>query len=87
MWQELAHYNDDPLAFTINTVINFNTPTSRSIREMLSTDVSELEQTMQRVRNDIAASTSSRRMVYKDINPELSVHSIYRHKHAVNDNS
>ena len=40
---------------------------------------------MQRVRNEIAASTSSRRMVYKDINPELSVHSIYRHKHAVND--
>ena len=85
MWQKRSQYDDDPLAFTIKITIDSNTPTSRTVREMVFTDVSDLCVSMQKVRDDILNSNSSRRTTYKDINPHLSLHCIYRDKHAVND--
>ena len=80
MWQERSQYDDDPLSFVIKITINSNTPTSRIVRDMVNTNVSDLDLLMQRVRDDIINSNSSRRTTYKDINPDLSVHYIYIEK-------
>ena len=85
MWHERSGYDDDPLAFTIRMTVNSNTPTSRTVREMINTNVPDLSLVMQKLKDEMVNSNSSRRSTYKDINPDLLVHRIYTLKHAVND--
>ena len=59
--------------------------TGRLITEYISNHVIDIKQAMQSVIDSIAGSDSSRRMTYKDINPNFIVHDIYKMKHNVNE--
>ena len=68
------------LVFSI--VRNANTLTTSLINDLLDSDVIDV---MQGTKNEITRSESSRCVVYKDINPSLVVHSIYRKKNVINE--
>ena len=85
MWQERSEYTDDPLVFAINTVKDSNTGTGRLIRALITTDVIDINESMQSVIAGICESESSRRLTYKDLNPSFVVHDIYKIKHNVNE--
>ena len=85
MWRDRAAYDDDPLSFVINMVTGSNTCTARSVREFLDNDIEYISVAMQRVIENIQNSDSSRRITYRDINPDFSIHSVYREKHVINE--
>ena len=62
----------------IKITIISNTSTSRIVTDMINTNVSDLNLAMQRVRDDIMDSNYSTRLTSMDINPDLSVHYLYR---------
>ena len=86
MWQERSAYNDDPLFFVLNLVKGSNTATGKLVREFINNNVKNLSAAMDRVTSSIAHSDSSRRVIYRDINPNLGVHDIYKIKHTINEN-
>ena len=85
MWQERALYEDDPLTHVIKLVIETNTPTSRIVRELISTEETDLTVAMLNVKDGIINSISSRRITYKEVNPSLSVHYVYKGRHTINE--
>lgn len=85
MWQDRSQYNDDPLAFVIGLVTNTNTPTGRLLREFTNTEVTDLSDAMQGVISDITSSNSSRRITYREMNPEFSVHYVYKERHVIDE--
>ncbi|XP_063848678.1 uncharacterized protein LOC135093363 isoform X9 [Scylla paramamosain] len=52
MWHERSGYDDDPLAFTIRITVNSNTSTSRTVREMINTNVPDLSLVMKKLKDD-----------------------------------
>ena len=85
MWQDRYLYDDDPLVFVIKVVKSTTTCTGKMLRDFLNNDVTELSEVMQRVRNGIIDSNTSRRITYKAINPDLSTHYVYKEKHNINE--
>ena len=83
IWVERSALNDDPLVYTINKVLEYNTVTSRTIRDYIDGDVISLERGRQDLITNLANSTSSRRIIYKSINPSFAVHSVYGTKHTI----
>ncbi len=86
MWQERSTYDDDPLFFVLNLVKDMNTVTGKLVREFINNNVKDLSVAMESVKSSIANSDSSRRVTYRDINPNLVVHDIYKSKHTINEN-
>lgn len=86
IWTERQGYIDDPLMHVINTVIATNTPTSRMVNEYISTDVKDLSEAKQAVIANIEESNSSRRLTYKDINPNFEIPFVYINRHTINEN-
>lgn len=85
MWKERSNLDDDPLIFAINTVRNINTPTGKYINDFLNSHVPADETLLEKVREQIRANNNSRCMVYKEMNPGLVVHSLYKQKHVINE--
>lgn len=85
MWHERYQYNDDPLMHVLKLVINSNHVTSRLIREMTTNNVPDLTTAMHNLKGNLATSISSRRVTYKMINPDFSLHYVYKEKHAINE--
>ena len=86
MWQERSGNEDDPLLFVMNLASRSNTVTGRLVREYMNNDPKDRSSVMESVRDNIIRSDSSRRVTYKDLNPSLVVHEIYRTKHTVDEN-
>ena len=77
--------NDDPLSFAISTVMNYNTPVGKLLRDMTTNNVPDMSMLIRNVHASIADSNTSRCNVYKIINPTFKVHDVYNRKHAIND--
>ena len=85
MWQERRGYNDDPLVFIMNLIMNSQTCTGHAIRTFVTENVTPLGETMIRVSNALRQSESSRRMTYQLINPDMTVHYVYRERHVIDE--
>ena len=85
MWQERSSYTDDPLTFVIALVRGSSTCTGRMLKEFINNDVPEMPVTMQKVVQGIVNSDTSRRLTYKEINPDFSVHYVYKERHTINE--
>lgn len=76
---------DDPLMHAIHIATQSSTAASTVIRDFIATDAPSMQDLMRRVHERIAASTGSRCVVYRSINPTLATHSVYRDRHTVDD--
>lgn len=52
---------------------------------MIREDITNMTVLMERVRNIVRESSSSRSFVYKDISPVLITHDIFKAKHNINE--
>ena len=68
-----SDYNDSVLKQVIDMAIRVNSPMSVVFQNMLSTNQTAESQAASR----ILASSSSRALTYREINPHLSVHEMY----------
>ena len=84
MWAERNNMNDDPLNFAMNTVISMNTHVGRSVQNMIRADLPSMTSLINNVHEAVRTSNGSRCEVYREINPDIEVHRIYKDKHAIN---
>ena len=82
MWLQRSNLVDDPLMFAMNLVLSSTSPTSRLIRRYVMTDVGEEHDD---ITSSLRNSDSSRRKTYVELNPCLTVHSIYNTRHTINE--
>ena len=85
MWGERLNMFDDPLVFAIRTVQNAQYKTSNYINGLINDDVNDLEIAMEKMKERIRESESSKRRFYKSVNPDLEAHDIYKDKHSINE--
>ena len=76
---------DDPFMFALEVNTRGNTPMSATIRSFLHSDVPDMHDLMRNVHERIAASGGSKCIVYRTLNPSLTVHRLYTERHVVND--
>ena len=79
-WVERGAMRDDPLGHVINLILEFDTPTTRYIRDLLDNDVDDLIEASERLKQEVSTSDSSRLVLYKTINSDFKVHDIYSKK-------
>ena len=84
-WVERGTMRDDPLGHVINLILEFDTPTTRYIRDLLNVNVDDLMEASDRLKQEVTTSDSSRLVLYKSINSEFKVHDIYSKKVIVNE--
>lgn len=84
-WADRSDMVDDPLAYVMKLCFDNNTPSSRYIRDIIDNDIDDIAQSLEKLKNEISMSDSNRILVYKSINPDLSVHPIYSSKVKVNE--
>ena len=77
--------HDDPLNFAMNTVMSLNTHVGKIVQNMIRTDVPTMTSLIGNVHEVVRTSSGSRCGVYREINPEIEVHRIYKEKHSIND--
>ena len=73
----------DPLGLTINTVLGARYNTRNYVHSLIHADVDDIGETMENHKISIRNSNSSRRLTYKEMNPDLSVHNVYVDKHNI----
>ena len=76
---------DGPLMFTVELYIGANTATSATVSDFLNTNVPAMHDLIQNVHARITASTGSRCITYRSINPDFALHTVYRERHVVDD--
>lgn len=69
--------NDDPLIFAIMETLNNRLNTRSFVYQLINDDKDDIDIAMEKLKRDISASESSRRVKYKEIIPRLKVHDIY----------
>ncbi len=77
--------DEDPLIFAIKTSLNNRLNTRSFISQLINDDRNDIHTAMEKLKCDISASDSSRRVTYKAINPSLSVHDIYTRKKGIRE--
>ena len=80
MWNERSGYVDDPLAHAMSITIRSNSPTGKYINNLINNDIDDIDEIMQKLRENISNSNSSRRAFYKMANPELKLAPVYNDK-------
>lgn len=85
MWRERRKLDDDPLTLVVKMVRETNAAAARLINNFLSSTVPTYDDILNIVRDKLRNEFTSRCVVYKEINPELDVHDIYKHKHTINE--
>ena len=76
---------DDPLLFSIVIVTRANTKMSRTIVEFIINNVLDIHNPLLNEHKCIATSSRSRYTMYRSINPGLTVKTVYRNGHKVDD--
>ena len=69
----------------IRTALESNTPTALLLRDFISGDAQDLRFAMTSVVNKVRDSESSRCKTYKDINPTLEIHGVYKQAKLANN--
>ncbi len=86
MWNERVAMEDDPSALSLRTVMDNQYRTQAYINELLlHANINDIEMGFNELKTKLLDSNSSRRIVYKDLNPNLSVHSAYNTKCCVTE--
>lgn len=85
IWSERNVMNDDPLIHVIKIVLESNCVTSQTVHEYINTGVKDLSVARQELVQSVIDSNSSRRKVYKEINPQFTVTDIYTTRHTINE--
>ena len=76
---------DDPLVLAIQISMEHRYQTRTYIEGLLHTSTSDIDEGVREMKDNILNSTSSRRLVYKEISPSLSVNSVYNAKTHINE--
>ena len=82
---ERNNMDDDPLNFAMNIILSMNTPVAKLVQNMTGTNVPNIATLISNVQETVRNSEGSRYVVYREINPEIEVHQIYKCKHSIND--
>lgn len=77
--------SEDPLMFCIDIVTRADTVIGRHIARFVNSSVPTIRDLMATVHERITISSGSRCAMYRLINPEFVVHSVYKDRHTVND--
>ena len=76
---------DDPLIFSFVTCMENQYQTRTYVENLLHTIVDDKTEGIRALKENILNSTSAKRMTYKEMNPDLSVHPVYVAKTSVNE--
>lgn len=77
---------DDPFALSLRNVMEIQYRTRTYIDDLLShANTNDIEVGFNELKTKLLVSNSSRRIVYRDLNPNLSVHSVYNTKDIVSE--
>lgn len=85
MWAERNNVEDDPFAHAVQLMLNYNSHTSRYVRSLIFNEVDDIQNAMNRMKQDITISMSSRFELYRVVNPNYNAHDIYTTKTIVNE--
>ena len=77
--------NDDPFTLVDTTINIMNTPVAKIVKRYTRDDVSDMSLLIRNVHRAILSSDTPRCNVYKDINPTMKVHDVYKVRHTIND--
>ena len=83
MWRERSAMEDDPLMLAFKTVLGARYSTQRYMQGLLNDTVDDVKIAMDNLKGNVITSESSRKITYRKINRDLSVHAIYSVKHNV----
>lgn len=67
---------DDPWVHVVNLVLVTKTPISQFVNSLIHTVEDDLSVGMKEIKQSISESTTSRRIIYKSLNPSLEVHDV-----------
>ena len=85
MWIERRDVNDDPLGYMLNFVLNSRFLTKNYLKELLESEINDVSEALNNLKQDIITSDSSKCRYYISINPDLKVHDIYNTKVRLNE--
>ncbi len=85
MWYDRGNMVDDPLKFVMDLATSTRYSTRSYVLGLLQENIDDIQLGMDKVRDDIMVSQSSRKTTYREINPDLSVHNIYVSKHTISE--
>ena len=85
MWLERQRMEDDPLTLAIKMSMENRYQTRAYIAQLLHSTASDIDEGVREMKENISTSESSKRVTYKQINPDLSVHSVYRSDAHINE--
>ena len=80
MWRERSLMEDDPLVLTVKTVLGARYNTRNYVHSLIHASVDDVGESLENLKHSVRNSNSSRRLTYKEINPDLSVHNVYLEK-------
>ena len=82
MWEDRSAMRDDPLIHAISIVRNYNTPIKRTVNGFISDDIDDIQLDIDRIKETVRTSASSRMLFYRLINPDCNVYKIYNDKNV-----
>ena len=77
MWVERQGQLDDPLVHAMTITIQSNSSTGKYIESLINNSSNDVDDIMQKLRENLSHSNSSRRTFYRVANPEMTVAKIY----------
>ena len=83
MWRERSLMEDDPLVLTMKTVLGARYRTRNYLHSLIHVGVDDIGEGIENLKHNIRNANSSRRLTYKEMNPDLSVHNVYLKKHNI----
>ena len=85
LWEERQCMMDDPWAHVVKLVLATNTVTCKHIRGLISDNINDTEVGLNLLKRSVSDSTSSRRVTYRQLNPDLSVDVCYLNSENVSE--
>ncbi|KAI3382316.1 hypothetical protein SNEBB_005021 [Seison nebaliae] len=85
MWNERREMLDDPWSYAIRLMQSSGTPTSRYLQDLIENDRDDITESLHSLKTAIGQSTSSRRSMYKILNPDFKIHNVYTERKCIND--
>ena len=80
LWLERKDMSDDPLSLVIRMSLGYNCNLSRYVKDLMENNVDDVQVAVNKLKEKVRASTSSRYVLHCSLNPKLCVHEIYKLK-------
>lgn len=85
LWNERRGMDDDPWVHATKITLATNTPTARCIKGLIEERCDDVQFGLEHIKQVISTSSSSRRVTYMTLNPNLSIHPVYKERGGVNE--